>query len=158
VVDERLVVGLDSCVFIEAVRIPGGFCAEILSFAEAGDFRLFLVDNVEAECRRRELTPEQLQQIEDWFALPDIRRASAATPAEMLGVRFPEYAVIRPRLRHDADVAIALAVKDARPDLFVSGNRRHWKPSLSPLLNGVRVFNRPRRFLEWFTQTRTPRA
>ena len=69
-------------------------------------------------------------------------------PAPTSGEVAAEFGTLLAQLRHVNDVALAVAVKLAHPDAFVSSNHRHWHAGLYAPLGGVLVF-RPRDFIQW---------
>jgi len=136
-------IGVDACVLIEAVRLPNGPSAYLLQAAALGVFQLWLVENVDTEARRALNGPNEATELDTLLSRCDISHHPAPEPEEILR-GLPRFA---PLLRHVNDVPIAVAIRAAQPDAFVSSNHKHWKPSLSPALGGVAVMT-PRRLLE----------
>jgi len=65
------------------------------------------------------------------------------TPAEIIQDKARLWAM----MRHGDDALIAVSVKKARPDYFISANSRHWKPSLNAEFGGTEVVT-PREFCD----------
>jgi hypothetical protein len=134
-------VGLDACVLIEGLRVPRGLCAAILRLAASGGIRLVLVEQAELEARRaldRYGLTDQLDRL-----LADCIIERIPDPDELQVAR--EGLAFLPIMRHETDLPIAVAIYASPPDVFVSGNTRHWRRSLGGML-GVPVLS-PRAFL-----------
>lgn len=133
-----LLIGTDACVLIEAVRLgerhPSGF---LLLAAREHVFRLLLIAQAESEAQRA--VGAGLDEVLDG-CLIDRRPNPSTTEIEAI---FPQ---LCPHIRHVNDIPLAVAVRLAAPDYFVSSNTAHWRPSLGPLLGGVSVMS-PRRML-----------
>jgi hypothetical protein len=144
-VDDALhLIGVDACVLIAAVASKQPLaCRVITGLAERQAFRLLLIDKVEEESRR---ALSRLGMIPDLEALLNrclLQRCLTPSRQEVLAA----LPVFLPVMRHRADVAIAMALKQAQPYAFVTDNIKHWPPALEALLGGVRIFE-PLPFVE----------
>jgi len=147
-------VGTDACVLIEAVRRAVDQedhpCPFLFKLAISHAFRLLLVEQAELEARKA-LAPQPSK------GQQDLRPVLDALLDRCLVERYPNpsleevaaaYPILCARMKHGNDVPLAVAVMKAQPDLFISANIRHWKPSLRDVLGGVPIMA-PRAALEY---------
>jgi|SRR5579883_1915495 len=133
-------VGLDSCVFIEAAKVPNGVCNVIVTLATQKLYRVLLVPRVHYEVRK-ELEPVGLLPVyEDWLAQSDVVSCRPPTTKEIRdSVPF-----IWPRITHCPDYRIAVSVRTFTPRYFITSNtrdRKDWNrtPELRAGLGGTAV-------------------
>jgi hypothetical protein len=133
-------VGLDSCIFVEAAKVPSGLCAIIVELATKGLFRVLLVPRVHYEVRK-ELGPAGLlPKYEEWLELSDVYACRPPTTREIRdSVPF-----LWPRVTHCPDYRVAVSVRTFTPRYFVTSNtkdRKDWKrsPELRAALGGTSV-------------------
>jgi hypothetical protein len=151
--DSGLLVGVDACILIEAVRLehssPNHPSVLLMALARLRTFDLWLAEQVKEEAHRALSTSSQSVTLENLLRSCVI--VSCPRPSrESVDAEGPGLLVA---LRHYNDVPIAVALKLAtvRPNVFVSSNGQHWRPSLKPLLGGVIIMT-PRRFLMWLAR------
>lgn len=139
--DTRLLIGVDSCVLIEAVRLKDRDSTfpsvRLLQLLTNKIFTLLLIELVEEEVRRVLRKSGEEAQLDELLSRCDMVVCQAATEEQIMS----EWRTMVGHLRHVNDVGIAVALRHClfKPDLFLSSNTEHWRPSLSDVLGGIEV-------------------
>ena len=148
----NLVVGVDACVLIEAVRLRARLdnrgrqhpSVRLLRIATTGAITLLLVAQVlrEAEENLRQaddpdVATADLQALHQLLDRCDVVHCADAADQQLAADHEPFWQI----MRHDADACIAVAVKHSptRPAFFVSSNSEHWPPSSADNERGQRL-------------------
>lgn len=127
----------DSCVFIEAARVPKGLCNLLFRLAGDGAFRICQLPGVRVEVERNlkrlgreaELTG-LLSRCEVLKCVVDQSRIDDGDASRLLAAMGdPE----------DVPIALDLKAVQPRPKAFVTSNRKHWKDDRLRPLVGVEV-------------------
>lgn len=140
-------VGLDSCVFIEAAKTPNGLCNIILRIATQRTFRVLLVPRVELEVRREFRKHGIETQFDAWIQACDVVRCPIPNRQQLREGK----AVLNGLITHHPDVRVAVSLWLIRPRYFVTANtkdRKDWNAArLRAPLGGVEI-KKPRPFLK----------
>jgi hypothetical protein len=157
---DRLLVAIDACVLIEAVRLvdrptgPRGTLhpsVRLMTAAAVRAFDLLLPYPAEVEAVRALRLIGEAEQLEALLRRCEVRRCPGPTAEQLASLG----RTLLARVRHlnDVALAVAVAVSSDRPAYFISSNRSHWRggPELQELLGDVVVVS-PQRFLQLLGQ------
>lgn len=139
--ESRFLIGVDSCVLIEAVRlrerIPSYPSVRLFDYMAVGAFILLLLEDVDREVRRVLAGSGEEAKLEELLSLCEVKHCPPALREQVIA----DGALFLPHLRHLNDVPIAVALRDCleKPHFFLSSNKEHWKPSLRDILGGIEV-------------------
>lgn len=134
---------LDSNVLIEAVFLPDSAASAIITLTANGTFDIFTCQPVVADVENAILkklknTPGRLNKIVDrWEGiLNEARLVVFTAPSDQMVQK--TYKLYMSLMRHKADIQVLAAALLAKPDVILSGNRKHFN-DLVAYKCGIRI-------------------